>query len=69
MVGTDTDLSQQRWSGLREFIAICASCKKIRDEDGHWHPLELHFRERSLAEFSHGLCPDCARKFEEGVAD
>ena len=69
MVGTDTDLSEQRWSGLREFIAICAGCKKIRDESGTWHPLERHFGQRSLAQFSHGLCQECLRKYAEGLMD
>ena len=69
MVGTDTDLSEQRWSGLREFTPICAGCKKIRDEGGTWHPLERHFGQRSLAQFSHGLCQDCLRKYAEGLMD
>jgi PAS domain S-box-containing protein len=69
MVGTDTDLSDQRWTGLREFIAICAGCKKIRDEAGTWHSLEQHFGERSRVRFSHGLCEDCLRKFAEGLMD
>ncbi len=69
MVGTDTDLSDQRWTGLREFIAICAGCKKIRDESGNWHPLEQHFGERSRVQFSHGLCQDCLRKYTEGLMD
>jgi PAS domain S-box-containing protein len=64
MVGTDTDLSQQRWTGLREIIPICAGCKMIR-EDGHWRRLEVHFGERSLTQFSHGLCPDCESKYSE----
>lgn len=67
MVGTDTDLSDQRWTGLREFIAICAGCKKIRDEGGTWHPLERYFGERSRVQFSHGLCRDCHRKYSEGL--
>lgn len=65
MVGTDTDLSQQRWSGLREIIPICAGCKKIREEGRGWRALEAHFSEGSLAQFSHGLCPDCERKYSE----
>jgi PAS domain S-box-containing protein len=59
MVGTDSDLSEQRWSGLRELTAICAGCKKIRDDDGTWRALERHFGQHSMAEFTHGLCPDC----------
>jgi PAS domain S-box-containing protein len=65
MVGTDTDLSQQRWTGLREIIPICAGCKKIREEGGGWRALEQHFGERSLAQFSHGLCPTCERRYSD----
>lgn len=63
MVGTDTDLSEQQWSGLTEFIAICAGCKKIREENGEWLPLEAHFEGHSQAQFTHGLCPDCIRRY------
>lgn len=69
MVGTDMDLSEQHWSGLREFTPICAGCKMIRDESGTWHQLEQHFGQRSLAQFSHGLCPGCVRRYGEGLVD
>jgi CheY-like chemotaxis protein len=47
---------------LSGFLPICASCKKIRDDKGYWNQIEVYIREHSEAEFSHGLCPDCARK-------
>ena len=47
---------------LSGFIPICASCKKIRDDKGYWNQLETYIRDHSEAEFSHGICPDCARK-------
>ncbi|NWH05755.1 response regulator [Desulfobacter latus] len=40
-------------------IAICANCKKIRDEDNMWHSIEKAF-DHLL--FSHGICPDCCKK-------
>lgn len=46
---------------LRGIIPICASCKKVRDDQGRWQPVELYVRERSRADFSHGVCPDCER--------
>jgi len=49
----------KRLSGL---LPICASCKKIRDDSGYWKQIESYVREHSEAEFSHGLCPDCAEK-------
>jgi hypothetical protein len=47
---------------LRGFLPICASCKKIRDDKGYWNQIELYIRERSEAEFSHSICPECAKK-------
>ena len=47
---------------LSGLLPICASCKKIRDDKGYWHQVEVYVRDHSEAEFSHGLCPDCAKK-------
>ncbi len=47
---------------LKGIIPICSSCKKIRDDQGSWNRLELYLSERSDAEFSHGICPDCAAR-------
>lgn len=53
---------------LRGLLPICAGCKRIRDDAGYWEQLEVYIRARSEAEFTHGLCPDCARRLfpEEG---
>jgi hypothetical protein len=61
---TNTELNKalkdvQVLSGL---IPICVNCKKIRDDEGFWQQVEDFIRERSGAEFSHGLCPDCAKQ-------
>lgn len=50
---------------LKGFIPICATCKKVRDDKGYWNQIEAYIREHSGAEFSHGMCPDCAVKFDE----
>jgi CheY-like chemotaxis protein len=47
---------------LKGIVPICASCKKIRNDKGYWQQLEAYIREHSQAEFSHGICPDCAQK-------
>jgi PAS domain S-box-containing protein len=47
---------------LSGFLPICASCKKIRDDKGYWNQIEGYIRDHSEAEFSHGICPDCAQK-------
>ena len=47
---------------LRGFLPICSICKKIRDDQGYWNQIESYIRDRSEAEFSHGICPGCAKK-------
>jgi hypothetical protein len=46
---------------LRGFLPICAHCKKIRDDEGYWQQIEMYIQQRSEAQFSHGICPECAR--------
>jgi PAS domain S-box-containing protein len=54
---------------LHGLIPICASCKKIRDDRGYWHQVEVYLRDHAGADFSHGLCPDCAvRLYPEVLA-
>lgn len=47
---------------LSGFIPICASCKNIRNDQGYWQRIEHYIKEHSDAQFSHGICPDCAKK-------
>jgi hypothetical protein len=47
---------------LEGLLSVCASCKRIRDEKGNWHQIESYIRERSEADFSHDICPECAEK-------
>jgi hypothetical protein len=47
---------------LRGLIPICASCKKVRNDEGYWQQVEVYVRDHSEADFSHGICPDCASK-------
>ena len=47
---------------LHGLLPICASCKKIRDDEGYWNQLEAYIEEHSEAEFTHGCCPDCMKK-------
>jgi ligand-binding sensor domain-containing protein len=54
---------------LRGLIPICASCKKIRDDQGFWSRVEIYIQEHSEATFSHGICPDCARDLYPDLYD
>ena len=52
---------------LSGMLPICASCKKIRDDKGYWMQIESYVRDHSEAEFSHGVCPECAKKWIEAA--
>ena len=47
---------------LGSFLPICANCKKIREDDDSWTAIEVYIRDHSETEFSHGICPECAKK-------
>lgn len=44
---------------LRGLLPICASCKKVRDDEGYWQEVEEYIQRHTEAEFSHSFCPDC----------
>ena len=47
---------------LQGILPICANCKKIRDDSGYWQQVEHYVTERTGAQFSHGMCPDCVKR-------
>lgn len=52
----------QEITELRGLLPICAWCKSIRDDTGYWSSIESYLLKHSNAEFSHSVCPDCAKK-------
>ncbi len=56
----------KKLSGL---LPICASCKKIRDDKGYWTQIESYISKHSDTQFSHGICPDCAKKLYPELYD
>jgi PAS domain S-box-containing protein len=55
-------LRQAEIHNLKGLLPICMGCKKIKDDDGYWNQLEVYISSHSQADFSHGLCPECAAK-------
>jgi hypothetical protein len=71
LVNANDELTQalsevRKLSGL---LPICASCKRIRDDSGYWEQIEGYISERSDAQFSHGLCPECLKKLYPEYTD
>lgn len=52
---------------LRGFFPICSNCKKIRDDAGYWQQVEEYLMDRTDAQFTHSICPDCLKKLYPGV--
>jgi|GEM_PF-4599195 len=50
----------QRLKLLHGMLPICSSCKKIKTNHGEWTQLESYIQSHSEAEFTHGICNDCA---------
>jgi GAF domain-containing protein len=54
---------------LRGIVPICANCKSIRDAQDNWHPIEHYLIKHPEANFSHGICPKCAKKLYPELYD
>ncbi len=54
---------------LSGLLPICASCKKIRDDSGYWQQIESYVSDHSDANFSHSICPDCAKRLYPAFYD
>jgi hypothetical protein len=50
----------KKLSGL---LPICSYCKNVRDDKGYWNRIEGYLQDHSNAEFSHSICPECAKKY------
>jgi two-component system, OmpR family, sensor histidine kinase VicK len=50
---------------LSGVLLICLYCKKIRDAEGRWRPVEIYVSARSEAEFSHGVCSECMPRLRQ----
>jgi ligand-binding sensor protein len=47
---------------LTGILPICSFCKKIRDDKGYWEQVEVYINKHSEANFSHSVCPNCAKE-------
>lgn len=56
-----------RITTLQGLLPICAWCKKIRDDSGYWQQVEVYIKDRSRAEFTHSICPECRKNLEDEI--
>ncbi len=44
---------------LRSLLPICSGCKRIRDENGKWWPIDLYVERQTQSRITHTICSDC----------
>jgi hypothetical protein len=54
--------ADQKVKNMSRLIPICASCKKIRDDEGYWGEVELYIQKVTDTDLTHGICPECMKK-------
>jgi hypothetical protein len=42
-------------------MPICASCKKVRLDNGYWQEVESFLHANADMDFSHSICPGCIK--------
>jgi len=47
---------------LSGLLPICSWCKKVRDDKGYWNQIESYIQAHSEVDFSHSICPECAKE-------
>ena len=60
-LNNELDTALKEVKSLSGLLPMCANCKKIRDDQGYWQQVEEYISDHSEADFSHGICPECAK--------
>jgi PAS domain S-box-containing protein len=63
----NNEMMNRKLKQLSKLIGICSFCKKIRDEGGHWAQMESYLQRQFDILFSHGVCPECTKKYYPDV--
>lgn len=66
---THTVRQRRRIAALEGLLPVCAWCKKIRNEDNSWQPLDIYLSKRAELAVTSSICPDCMRKQVSGTAE
>ena len=53
---------QEEVSQLSGLLSVCSYCRRIREGEERWTPIEVYVARRTEASFTHGYCPDCYEK-------
>jgi hypothetical protein len=59
--------SLSRIHTLESLLPICASCKKVRNDQGGWDEVEEYLLRNANIQFTHSYCPTCADKMMDEI--
>ncbi len=60
------EMQRRLGQSLSGLLPICSWCKRIKDEEQRWQPIDRYLQQRAEAQFTHGLCTECAERMAEG---
>jgi len=66
---TELQVALTQIKTLQGILPICMYCKKIRDDKQYWQQVESYVSTHTEAHFSHGICPDCYKKYMQPELD
>jgi hypothetical protein len=69
LANKELEIALKNVKQLSGMLPICSSCKKIRNDKGYWEQIEAFIKDHSEAEFSHGICPECAKELYPKMFD
>jgi hypothetical protein len=49
---------------VSQLLPICPWCQRVRNETGTWEQMEIYIRNHSHVGFRHGMCQECAARFD-----
>lgn len=59
----DLEAATQRNALLEGLLAMCASCRRVRDDDATWVALDTYVEKHLGGRVTHGLCPECEKRY------
>jgi DNA-binding response OmpR family regulator len=62
---TELEAALIRVKQLQGLLPICSYCKKIRNDQNYWEQVDGYLTKNADVKFSHGICPDCFKRFAE----
>ncbi|MGO9310930.1 MAG: PAS domain-containing protein [Spirochaetia bacterium] len=72
--GIDRPLAVLMFQDIGELVStqglvpICMHCRQVRDGPGRWASMEAYLKDHLDLDLSHGLCPDCLKKYYPDLA-